>query len=85
MLWEVCGVIAEQSTDNDSRVLRCGKRGQVGKLPTLLSHMAQAQKSYEYHEVFGWLRAVVNKPTVSTTTTKFIYLYKVSSLPCGKR
>jgi len=47
--------------------------------------MAQAQKSYEYHEVFVGLRAVVNKPTVSTTTTKFIYLYKVSSLPCGKR
>jgi hypothetical protein len=57
----------------------------MAELPTLLSHMAQAHKSYEYHEVFGRSRPVVNKPTVSTTTTEFRYLYKVSYLPCGKR
>jgi hypothetical protein len=84
-MWEVCGSLFVQSTDNRSGQENCGKRGQSGELPTLLSHMAQAHKSYEYHEVFGRWRPVVHKPTVSTTTTRYIDLYKVSYLPCGKR
>ena len=57
--------------------VNCGKRAQVGELPTLLPHMAETQKSYEYQDVLGSSRGVVHSPTVSTTTTNYIILYKV--------
>jgi hypothetical protein len=84
-MWEVCGAAVRESTDGHVPELNCGKRGQPMKLPTLLPHMAQAHKSYEYHEVFGGSAGVVNNPTVPTTTTNYIDVIKVSYLPCGKR
>jgi hypothetical protein len=84
-MWEVCGRVASSPQNGGSGWGDCGKRGQEGELPTLLSHMAQAQKSYEYHEVFVGSAGVVNKPTAPTTTTNYIDVIKVSYLPCGKR
>ena len=76
-MWEVCGMRRRHSTLSGDTHRNCGKRGEPGELPPLLPHMAETQKSYEYQKVLCSSRGVVHSPTVSTTTTNFIILYKV--------